>query len=232
MRQTYLIDLKHISYRRAHKLMLSLVNWKRDDQTPQVLMLVEHEPVITLGRRSGKDDFVASETCLLRKGIEVHRIERGGLATYHGPGQLVAYPIFNLHQMKLGVVELVSGLELAVIHTLMKFGIPAVGRSQYRGVWVGEEKIASVGIAVRRGVSFHGVALNYAPDLRHFDLIHPCGIPDVQMTSLTKLLKCPLDPLLVRRYFAASLSNVFKLSFESISVEQLQKEMGDLNDSI
>ncbi len=224
MWQTYLIDLKSIPYRQAHEVMLSLVRWKQARQTPQVLILAEHEPVITLGRRSGEDDFIVSEACLRREGIGVYRIERGGLATYHGPGQLVAYPVFNLHQMNLGVVQLVSGLEQAVIDTLAIFGISGESRPNFRGVWVGTEKIASVGIAVRRGVSFHGIALNVAPNLDHFKMIHPCGIPNVQMASMTRLLNCPIDPFAVRKRFAASLTDVFKLSFETITLEQLQKK--------
>lgn len=225
MWHTLLLDLQQISYPQALNLMRGLVALKRVEDYPQVLLLVEHEPVVTLGRRSGRKDFKVSETCLRQKGIGVHRIERGGLATYHGPGQLVAYPVFDLRQMNLGVVQLVSGLEKAVIDTLTDFGIRAESRPSYRGVWVGEEKIASVGVAVRRSISFHGIALNRAPDLKHFDLIHPCGIPNVHMTAMEALLDQPVDSHKLRRTLASQLAVQFKLDYEPAALNRLAADI-------
>jgi lipoate-protein ligase B len=222
MWKTLLIDLEHIPYGKALNLMRALVRKKYEIKYPQVLMLVEHEPVVTLGRRSSRNDFVVSEKCLRRKNIGVYRIERGGLATYHGPGQLVVYPIFNLNVMKLGVVQLVSGLEQAVVNTLADVGIRGECRSGYRGVWIGTEKIASVGIAVRRGISFHGIALNYATNLEYFDLIHPCGIPNVKMTSIIKVLNPPVDSCKVRHGLIKYLAEHFELSYEAVSLNRLK----------
>jgi lipoate-protein ligase B len=222
MWKTLLIDVEHISYNQTLNLMRALVTKKCKLEYPQILMLVEHEPVVTLGRRSSQNDFVVSKKYLLQKNIGVYRVERGGLATYHGPGQLVVYPIFNLNVMKLKVVQLVSGLEQSVVNILADVGIAGECRSSYRGVWIKEEKIASVGMAVRKGISFHGVALNYATNLEHFDLIHPCGIPNVKMTSIAKILNQSVDGQKVRYGLAKHLAEHFKLTYEAVSLNQLK----------
>lgn len=228
MWKTLLLNQKHISYEKSLGLMRALVDWKRSAQCrpPQVLMLTAHEPVVTLGRRSGQGDLAVSEQCLVEKSVGVYRIERGGLATYHGPGQLVVYPVFDLYEMKLGVVQLVSGLEQAVIKTLAVYGIEAESRPDFRGVWVGEEKVASVGISVRRGISFHGMALNYATDLTYFDLIHPCGIPNVRMTSIAKILNQSVDDVHLRSVMAHCLSDQFRLTYEPITLNGLKNTIG------
>jgi lipoate-protein ligase B len=224
MWKTLLLDLEHLPYHQALDLMRRLVTKKRTIKYPQVLMLIEHEPVVTLGRRSNQADFVVSKECLLEQNIGVHRIERGGLATYHGPGQLVAYPIFDLQVMKLGVVQLVSGLEQVVVKTLAEYGIKGESRPDFRGVWVDQEKIASVGIAVRRSISFHGIALNYNTNLKHFDLIHPCGIPNVRMTSIAKVLSRSVDGRKLRHRMGNHFAEYFKLTYEGASLDQLKKE--------
>jgi len=229
MWKTFLLDLEHISYNQALNLMRVLVTKKGGMEYPQVLMLVEHEPVVTLGRRSNQDDFVVSEKCLLQKNIGVYRIERGGLATYHGPGQLVIYPIFNLNVMKLRVVQLVSGLEQSVVNMLADVGIAGECRSSYRGVWIGAEKIASVGIAVRKGISFHGIALNYATNLEYFDLIHPCGIPNVKMTSIAKVLNQSVDGQKIRYGLVKHLAEHFELTYEAVSLNQLKNKFSVSN---
>lgn len=225
MWNTAILNLPHLSYGRALEVMQKLVAHKGTVQYPQVLMLVEHEPVITLGRRSGQKDFVVSEKCLLQRGVGVHRIERGGLATYHGPGQLVVYPVFDLRTMKVGVLQMVSGLERSVIDALAEFGIKGESRPGYRGVWVGAEKIASVGIAVRRGISFHGIALNAAPDLDYFDLIHPCGIPDVRMTSIARITHQSVDIERLRQNVADKIALIFSLNYEPISLNRLMEDL-------
>lgn len=225
MWRTSLLNLQHIPYLQALRVMHALLALKGSGNYPQVLMQVEHEPVITLGRRSGPDDFVASSRVLSQKNIGVHRIERGGLATYHGPGQLVIYPIFDLRCMKLGVVQLVSGLEQAVIETLTYYDIKADRRHGYRGVWVGEDKIASVGIAIRKGISFHGIALNYAPDLANFDLIHPCGIKNVKMTSIANIIHQPIDIIYLRNKIAEKVALIFDLAIEIVTLSRMEKDL-------
>lgn len=215
-----LLDLPHLPYIEALELMRRLVDQKRRFPFPEVLILLEHEPVLTMGRRAGESDILAPEALLAEKGIHVHKVERGGLITYHGPGQLVAYPIFNLRAMGLPVPELVYGLEEIILHTLSDFGIVAEREAGKRGVWVEREKIASIGVAVRGGVSFHGLALNYDPDLAHFDLINPCGLSGVRMTSMRKLLGRPINPSDLRSKVAGHFSRQFKLDLKKWSFQK------------
>jgi len=200
--------------------MRGLVELKKSSAQPEILILLEHEPVLTMGRRSQESEILATRECLKDQGISVHRIERGGLITYHGPGQMVAYPIFDLKRMRLGVSELVNGLETAIIHTLADFDIQADRIEGLRGVWVGREKIASIGIAVRRGITFHGLALNYDPDFSHFDMINPCGLEGVKMTSISKITATQTNPVLLRRSLAKHLSQLFNLDLHPWSLEQ------------
>ena len=149
-----------------------------------VVLFVEHTPVFTLGRRGGMGNLRVSPAFLERSGVPVVHVERGGDITYHGPGQLVIYPIVDLPRARLKVVTFVEDLEEVMIRVAADCGVRAERSPRNRGVWVGEKKLGSVGIAVRRGVSFHGLALNVNPDLTPFQWIHPCGLQEVRMTSL------------------------------------------------
>lgn len=220
---TLVLDLDQVPYTRALCLMRGLVEWKREPSLPQVLILLEHEAVLTMGRRSTEEDIRVSTSCLIEKGITVHRIERGGLITYHGPGQLVVYPIFDLKAMKLGVEALVDGLEAVILTLLSDFGITGQRRDGLRGVWVAGEKIASIGIAIRRGISFHGVSLNVSPDLSHFDLIHPCGIEGVKMTSMARQLFHPIQTEKLRQKMIAHFASQFDLATSDWSWDQAQE---------
>ena len=223
---TRFLDIDHLAYTEALALMRGLVELKKNSAQPEILMLLEHEPVLTMGRRSQESEILASRKCLEEQGISIHRIERGGLITYHGPGQLVAYPIFDLKRMRLGVSELVNGLEAAVIHTLDDCGVRADRIEGLRGVWVGREKIASIGIAVRRGITFHGLALNYDPDLSHFEMINPCGLEGVKMTAISKITATSTDPVRLRQLLAGHLSKVFNLEMRPWSLEQARALVG------
>jgi len=156
------------------------------------LLLVEHEHVVTLGRHGEQSNLLLSEALLADSGVDLHRIERGGDITYHGPGQLVGYPIISLRERGLSVHQYVAALEQALIGVAAHFGIQAQRLAGLNGVWVGadgeEEKLAAIGVAIRRGVSYHGFALNVSTDLSHFNLIVPCGIVDRGVTSLSALL--------------------------------------------
>ncbi|MBS3821373.1 MAG: lipoyl(octanoyl) transferase LipB [Planctomycetes bacterium] len=181
------------------------------------LLLVEHDPpVITLGRRGGEADVLASRERLAELGVEVHESSRGGEVTYHGPGQLVGYPILHLDRHGRTVRGHVKNIEQVLIDTLDEFGIPAHRKDpaeELTGVWTGsqphsgEAKIAAIGVAVRRWVSYHGWALNVNTDLSHFDLIVPCGIRDKGVTSMARQLGGEQDiaavaDTLVRRFAA------------------------------
>jgi lipoate-protein ligase B len=153
------------------------------------LVLVEHDPpVITLGRAADERNVLAAPAQLQAEGIAVHRITRGGDVTYHGPGQVVAYPILRVDKRSGGVREYLRQLEEVVIGVLGELGIEGVRVAGRTGVWVGGEKVAAIGVAVRRWVSYHGLALNVCPNLAHFDLIVPCGLADKKVTSVSRLL--------------------------------------------
>ena len=172
-------------YGRALELQRELWRLRVEGRIPDTLVLLEHEPVITLGRSAKASNLLVSEAELARRGVALHRIERGGDVTFHGPGQLVGYPVFKLESGIAGVRWFVERVEAALVAALAGLGVKAGLRPGHIGVWCGERKIASIGIAVKRRVTFHGFALNVAVDLEFFRLMNPCGMPDVVMTSVS-----------------------------------------------
>ena len=158
------------------------------DQRTDTLLLLEHPPVYTLGRNSLREHILVSREELARRGATVERIERGGEVTYHGPGQLVAYPIIKLQGAERSISRLVDNLEQAIIDTLAGYGITGERLPDQRGVWAGGCKIASVGLSVKRWVVMHGMALNVDMDMSYFTLINPCGHPETVMTSMKQIL--------------------------------------------
>jgi len=178
-------------------------------EAPDTLLLVEHDPVVTLGRREDRAGIPVPEA-LARAGIAVVPTERGGNVTYHGPGQLVAYPILDLRALDEDVVRFMRSLEESIIRTVGDFGIAAGRRRGYPGVWVEEAKIAAVGVAVKRRVTMHGFALNVAPDLAHFSFINPCGLGR-EVTSMAMVLGRPVPLANVRARTAARFAEVYAL---------------------
>ena len=173
-----------------------LVHQKRvENKISDTLILVEHNPVITMGKSGKKDNLLIPTKLLKEKGIEFYNIERGGDVTYHGPGQLVGYPIFNIRDGLTGIKPFIEKIEDVIIATLDEFNIKGEKKEKLIGVWTKEGKICSIGIAVKQWISFHGFALNVNTDLSHFDYIVPCGLKDVAMTSMQKILHrtIPLD---------------------------------------
>jgi len=186
-------DLGLISYAQAMALQDSLVEQRIRDEIPDTLLLLEHPPVITLGRRGSLADVYVSEAELARRGIAVERTTRGGLVTYHGPGQIVGYPIVHLRQRGLNVPCYVRALELAIIDALAELGIPARIDENHIGVWTDSGKIAAIGVAQRQAVTLHGFAVNLQPNLSHFELINPCGIGDLGVASAAAVLGHRVD---------------------------------------
>jgi len=162
------------------------------------LLLVDHPPVITFGRRAeidGRKNLIASEESLSQLGVELVQSDRGGDITFHGPGQIVAYPIVRFNDHALSVGGYVRKLEETVIAAMQTFGVDARRIQGCVGIWVGLEKLCAIGVRIRRGVSMHGIALNVETDLRYFDLIVPCGLADKRATSLRKLLGEQTPPI-------------------------------------
>jgi lipoate-protein ligase B len=176
-------------YRSVWALQKELAAARAADEIGDRLLLVEHDAVLTLGRQADESHVRATPVELARRGIELIRVERGGEVTYHGPGQLVAYPIIALSRRGLLVRPLVRALEAAMIETCAAFGVEAARRDGHPGSWIDPDgddprKIGALGIRVERGVSYHGIALNVDPDLADFDLIDACGMPEVTSTSI------------------------------------------------
>ncbi len=186
-------DLGTLDYAEAMELQDALVEERLRDEIHDTLLLLEHPPVITLGRRGSLQDIYVSEKQLAASGIAVERTTRGGLVTYHGPGQLVGYPIVHLRNRGLKLPTYVRALEQAIIDALDEVGVHAHVDADHIGVWTSHGKIAAIGIAQRHGVSLHGFAVNLQPDLSHFGLINPCGIGDLGVTSAAAILGQTVD---------------------------------------
>jgi lipoate-protein ligase B len=182
-----------IHYNQALDLQQSLRAARTEKNIPDTIVVLEHEPVITVGIRKDRTEITADEKQLAQLGIELVPIKRGGGATAHNPGQLVLYPIIGLASRGLRVAPFVHGLEQICIDLLATYGVEAYTKKRYPGVWVNEQKIASLGIEVVRGVTMHGIACNIANDLSIFSHMVPCGIDGVVMTSLEQQLGEPVD---------------------------------------
>jgi lipoyl(octanoyl) transferase len=192
--------LGRIAYRDAWQLQKELLEQRAEGEIGDRLLLLEHDPVLTLGRQADAAHVLVSARELRRRGIEVIRVERGGEVTYHGPGQLVAYPILRLGDRGLLVRPLVAALEAAMIETSARLGVEAVRRDGHPGCWIDGgpgrpfRKIGALGLRIERGVSYHGVALNIDVDLRDFELIDPCGEPGLISTSIAEELGRTAEP--------------------------------------
>jgi lipoate-protein ligase B len=180
-----------MEYGAAYELQRRLQAERDADRIPDLLLLVEHPPVITLGRRGSRDDVFMSDTELAAQGIAIFETNRGGLVTYHGPGQVVGYPIARLRALAGDAPTYVWRLEETIVRTLAGYGIEARRDQGNRGVFAEGGKIAAIGVAVTHGVTMHGFALNVCPDLDHFALIDPCGIGELGVTSMERLLGTP-----------------------------------------
>jgi lipoate-protein ligase B len=186
---------------------------------PDTLILVEHPPVVTLGRAKSRGNLLFDPPALLARGVEFFEVTRGGDATFHAPGQLVGYPIFDLRHRGRDVLRFCRGMEAALIATLAEFGIAAEAVPGKAGVWVRGKKIASLGISVRRWVTFHGFALNVSTDLAGFEVIRPCGEDPEIMTSMAEILGGPVAMDEVRRIVAARFAETFSLAEASARSE-------------
>jgi lipoate-protein ligase B len=190
-----------------------------------LLILLEHPPVFTLGRRGGRENLIVASEVLANAGIQVIQTERGGNITYHGPGQLVAYLILDLEAAKMGVKDFVHRLEDVMIRTAADWGVAAVRNPVNRGIWVGNSKMGSIGIAIRRGITYHGLAFNVDVSLEPFGWINPCGLADVGVTSLKLASGRPLNMPSVGRAFKGHVQSVFGTELVSIERGEVDKTL-------
>jgi lipoate-protein ligase B len=211
-----------VAYGRIWELQKKLVRARKNGFLKyDVALLLEHTPVFTLGRRGGKEFLTVSEAFLERKGIPIYHIERGGYITYHGPGQLIVYFIFDLARSAFGVADFVSRLEEVMIRLSADWGIKAQRNSKNPGVWVGGKKLGSLGIAVRRGIAFHGFAFNVNVSLEPFSWVHPCGLLNTQVTSLAKERNAAVPMTQVRRAVRLHLQRVFDVDLWEWDISQM-----------
>jgi lipoate-protein ligase B len=180
-----------------------------------------HPPVITLGWHTIPEHIIAHSDTLLRENIPVFHTKRGGDVTFHGPGQLVAYPILNLKENGLSVTDYVWKLEETAIRTLAALGIKGERITDWRGVFVGRDKIGSLGVRISGGVSMHGLALNVNTDLKHFDYIVPCGLSGVKVTSIARVRGQPVDMPSVKDILIMKFADIFRFSCEMREVNKL-----------
>ena len=225
------IELGLIGYAEAWSLQKRLVTARKAGAIEDVLLLCEHPHVITLGRNGKREHLLASEPVLKQKGVEFCATDRGGDITYHGPGQIVGYPILNLSAIRRDVVWYVRMLEEAMIRATAEFGLSAKRVAGKTGIWVRsretEEKLAAIGVHISRWVTSHGFAYNVATDLRYFDLIVPCGIADRRATSLEKLLGRSVGSQEVAPRLAKYLGEVFGLEMKPATRETLFEKLAE-----
>lgn len=212
MTSARLLDLGTRPYREVWDLQHRLHEAVREAREPDTWIVVEHTPVVTLGRQAKRENVLLDADALARRGVDLVEIERGGDVTYHGPGQLVVYPIRKLERFR-EIVPLVRTLEGAVIATCAAFGIEATRWSEHAGVWVGENQICAVGLAVQRMVCLHGIALNVSTELDYDSLIVPCGLPGRGITSLSKEAGRPVSVEEAKHVLLKELSKVFGVTF-------------------
>ena len=186
-----------------------------------IILLLEHSPVFTLGYRGGFDNLKVSRTFLAKRGIAIIQSERGGDITFHGPGQVVVYPIIDLKKSGLEVLNYVAGLEEIMIRVAADWGIIAKRNPANRGVWVGNSKLGSVGISVRKGVCFHGFALNVNIEMEPFDWINPCGLQDCGVTSMIRELSQKVSINQVRKAVKSHIETVFGVSLVMASLSEI-----------
>ncbi len=229
MRICRIVDLGLIGYAEAWALQKRLVAVRKANAIEDVLLLCEHPHVITQGRNGKREHLLASEHVLRQKGVEFHTTDRGGDITYHGPGQIVGYPILNLGAIRRDVVWYVRMLEEVMIRATAEFGITAERVTGKTGIWVGdggaEEKLAAIGVHISRWVTSHGFAYNVATDLRYFDLIVPCGIAGRKATSLEKLLGRSVKREEIAPRIANHLGEVFGLELKETSRTELLERL-------
>ena len=197
-------------YMEVYGLQKKILSERIKDKSPDTLVLTEHTPTFTIGRKGGRENLLVNEAILKKQGIKVYEIDRGGDITYHGPGQIVGYPIMNLSEWNKDIHLYLRNLEEVIIRFLSHFKITAGRINDYTGVWVGDCKIAAIGVGVSKWTTFHGFCININPNKKHFSMITPCGIRDKSITSLDELTGEATDIKYAKQVLATEFGNCFK----------------------
>lgn len=221
-KEAWILNLDTVPYDEAFALQKRLVTMRSQDAICDTLILLEHPPVLTVTRKATRKNILASPDELEDQGISLFETNRGGDITYHGPGQIVGYPIMNLKDHGKDLHKYIRNIEEIIISLLMDYGISAHRDKANPGVWIEDEKIAAIGIAVKSSwTTMHGFAFNVNPDLKHYSLIVPCGLTNKGVTSLSKLLDTPINMEEVREKLIHHYAEVFKLRTRKVSLEEL-----------
>ena len=194
---------------------------KKDTQG--ILLILEHEPVYTIGKDGGWDNLLATKNYLKSEGIDVIEVNRGGNITFHGPGQIVLYPIFDLNYFKKDIHFFIDRLEKVIIETLKSLNIEASQKSEYRGVWVNDQKIAAIGIHISKWISTHGIAFNINVDKSYFERITPCGLSEFKAISLDELIGHQAIEI-IKDSLIKNFAQVFEIKFEEESEAYLKED--------
>jgi lipoyl(octanoyl) transferase len=225
------VKLGLVPYDLACQIQQRVVQARKEGTLPDVLLLCEHPHVITLGRNGRREHLLASDHLLAQMNVEFHPTDRGGDITYHGPGQVLGYPILDLAEHRRDVRWYVSQLEEVMIRATADFGLPARRVEGQHGIWIGagasaaEEKLGALGVHLSRWVTSHGFAYNVSTDLRYFDLIVPCGIAGKRATSLERSLRTPVDSEEVRQKLILHFGLVFERTMISVSPSELEEAL-------
>lgn len=217
MNEFKILSLGLTNYKKALNIQLDLLDKRKNNLIPDTLILLEHPPTITIGRGGDLKNLLVSEGYLKDRGIYFEQISRGGDITYHGPGQIVAYPIMNLNNLGRDIHKYLRSLEHLIIDMLKNYGIKATGLKDITGVWANEKKIASIGIGVKRWITYHGFAININNDLNYYDMIIPCGLTKVMMTNVTT--ESDTDKVAIEKandYIIESFSKTFNRKYSGI----------------
>ncbi len=226
--QTSWLDLGLVEYRSALALQERLLASRISGQVGSVVVVQRNYPVITLGRQASPDNVLVDMDELRKLGIDLVRAGRGGDVTYHDAGQLVVSPLFHLREIGMDAHRYMNSVEEAIIALLATYGVRGVRRPGYPGVWVGDRKIASVGFALRRWITFHGFAVNVSSDLRGFQLIRPCGLEGTPMTSLELELGHPVAFEDVKARLRSVLGDLFSLDWVDLPLDHILKQEAEV----
>ncbi|NLC67433.1 MAG: lipoyl(octanoyl) transferase LipB [Clostridiaceae bacterium] len=228
MKKITVVKLGMVEYQDALELQEKLLGEVQEGEREDILLLVEHSPVITIGRSGKRSNILVPEDVLKSSGVQIYDVNRGGDVTYHGPGQVVGYPIMDLKKHGRDIKEFVRKIQEVFIRLLKEeYGICARGEDRkYTGVWIGEDKITAIGIAVKRWVTMHGFAFNVNTNLEHFKWIIPCGLEERGITSLEKITRQKQDLERLNDLVADYFCRVFELEREMLSADSLAKGQG------
>lgn len=206
-----ILDLGLIDYEKAYRVQRGLVHRRKLNEIEDSLIVCEHTPIFTIGRSGKEENLLITNEVLKKDGIKVSRVDRGGDITFHGPGQLVAYPIIDLNHRGKDLHVYLRDLEEAAIRVLSEYSIPGKRVNGRTGVWVNDAKISFIGIAASNWVTYHGLSLNVSLDLRFFSMIRPCGFRDISVTSLREILERPIAVQEVKEKIIAHFEDIFNL---------------------